>query len=58
VKTYYLIFNPIGPPAITESGRAATYWESKGCTIETYQRKEKESGDAHDHSGAGCHRKE
>jgi hypothetical protein len=38
VKTYFLIFNPIGPPAITESQRAATYWQSKGCQIETYQR--------------------
>lgn len=38
MKTYYLIFSEGSPPAITESWKAAKYWEAKGCTIEPYQR--------------------
>lgn len=38
IKTYYLIFKEGSPPAITESWKAAQYWEKQGCTIETYRR--------------------
>ena len=57
VKTYFLIFNSIGPPAITESRRAAEYWAGKGCTIETYQRlmpSNTENKDAHNSCGTCC----
>jgi hypothetical protein len=57
VKTYFLIFNPIGPPAITESYRAAQYWGGKGCTIETYQRlmpPTQEKKHAHNSCGTCC----
>lgn len=40
MKRYFLIFNPAGtsPPAITESKRAASYWEARGCEVEEFTR--------------------
>lgn len=38
VKTYYLVFGANAPAGITESWKAAEYWQRQGCTIETYHR--------------------